>query len=244
MMDIDVRHLSASSVLLYSKCPYAFYLKNTLQDEAEETKSMLSGTIFHRIIELRLNGHTKAEAVGIATQEFMTKPSFTEALKEALDFYLSYEKTLEALLDEGIIATEKEFIIEVDGIMVKGYIDIITKERKMIDLKTTKYNRQLPDFKHIFQMSVYSLTDDADTYHLHYVFPERVEAVQVQLLPKGEVLSIIKSIARMIETNEFPALGLLTGYCSFCQYKKQCKYHSLTLKPSYGIMKNGGNKHE
>jgi len=234
---LDVKHLSASSILLYSKCPYAFYLKNTLQDEVEETKAMLSGTIFHRIIELRLSGHTKAEAVGIATQEFMMKQNFTEALKEALDFYLSYEKTLEALLDEGIIATEKEFLIEIDNIVIKGYIDIITRGRKMVDLKTTKYNRQLPDFKHVFQMSVYSLTDDADTYHLHYIFPEgRVEKVQAQILPKGEVLSIIRSVAKMIETGEFSPLGLLTGYCQFCQYKKHCKYHRLTSQPSGGII--------
>lgn len=231
-MELEIKHLSASSILLYSKCQYAFYLKNTLQDEAEETKTMLSGTIFHRIIELRLSGYTKTEAVGIATQEFMMKQNFTEAMKEALDFYLSYEETLEALLNEGIIATEKEFLLEIDGIVVKGYIDIITQGRKMIDLKTTKYNRQLPDPKHVFQMSVYSLTDDADTYHLHYIFPERVVKVQAQILPKREVLSIIKSVAKMIETNEFPPMGLLTGYCQFCMYKKNCKYHRLTERPS------------
>lgn len=106
----------------------------------------------------------------------------------------------------------------------------------MIDLKTTKYNRQLPDPKHVFQMSVYSLTDDADTYHLHYIFPERVVKVQAQILPKREVLSIIKSVAKMIETNEFPPMGLLTGYCQFCMYKKNCKYHRLTERPSGGII--------
>lgn len=241
-MKLDVKYLSASSILLYSKCPYSFYLKNTIQEDVEETKAMLSGTIFHRIIELRLNGHSKTEAVGIVMQEFITKQNFTEALKEALDFYLSYEKTLEALLDEGIIATEKEFTLEIDGIAVRGYIDIITRGRKMIDLKTTKYNRLLPDTKHVFQMSVYSLTDEADSYYLHYIFPGRVEEVKPRLLPKADVLTIIRSVAKLIETQEFPPTGLLTGYCQFCQYKKHCKYHRLTEKTSGGTIKNGGEE--
>ena len=236
-MELDIKHLSASSILLYSKCPYAFYLKNTIQEDVEESKAQLSGSIFHRIIELRLNGYSKEEAVGIATQEFITKPYFAEALKDALEFYLVYEPYLQDLLSEGVIATEKEFILEIDNITIKGYIDIITAKRKMIDLKTSRRNgRPLPDFKHVFQMSVYALTDDADTYHLHYIFPEKVELIQIKLIPRSEVLSIIKSVAKMIETQEFPPTGLLTSYCQFCQYKKHCKFHRLTSQPSGGII--------
>jgi hypothetical protein len=235
---VELKHLSASSILLYSKCPYAFYLKNTIQEDVEETRAQLSGSIFHRIIELRLNGYGKEEAVGIATQEFITKPYFAEALKDALDFYLSYEPYLQDLITEGVIATEKEFYIEIDNITIKGYIDVITVKRKMIDLKTSRRNgRPLPDFKHVFQMSVYALTDDADTYYLHYVFPDKVEIVQIQLLPKREVLSIIKSVAKLVEVKEYPPTGLLTSYCQFCNYKKQCKYHRLTSPPSGGIIK-------
>lgn len=236
-MRLDIKYLSASSILLYSKCPYAFYLKNTIQEDVEESKAQLGGSIFHRIIELRLTGHSKEEAVGIATQEFITKPFFAEALKDALEFYLSYEPHLQNLLSEGVIATEKEFILEIDGITIKGYIDIITAKRKMIDLKTSRKNsRPLPDFKHVFQMSVYALTSDADTYHLHYIFPNHTDLIQVKPLPMKDVLSIIQSVAKMIETQEFPPTGLLTGYCQFCQYKKHCKYHRLTSQPSGGII--------
>jgi CRISPR/Cas system-associated exonuclease Cas4 (RecB family) len=234
---VEIKHLSASSILLYARCPYAFYLKNTTQ-QPEETRAQLSGTIFHRIIELRLNGHSKEEAVGIATQEFMTKPNFAEALKDALEFYLAYEPHLQDLLSEGVIATEKEFVLEIDNIVIKGYIDIITAKRKMIDLKTSRRNgKPLPDFKHVFQMSVYALTDDADTYYLHYVFPDHASLIQIKPLPLKEVLSIIKSTAKLLEAQEFPPTGLLTGYCQFCHYKKQCKYHRLTDKSNGGIIK-------
>jgi len=208
-----------------------------VQEEIEETKAQLSGSIFHRIIELRLNGYSKEEAVGIATQEFITKQYFAEALKDALEFYFAYEAHLKDLINEGIIATEKEFILEIDNITIKGYIDIITARRKMIDLKTSKRNsRPLPDIKHIFQMSVYALTSDADTYYLHYVFPDHTELIQIKPLPAKEVMSIIQSVAKMIETQEFAPLGLLTGYCQFCQYKKYCKHHHLTFEPSGGII--------
>jgi CRISPR/Cas system-associated exonuclease Cas4 (RecB family) len=234
---LDIKHLSASSILLYSKCPYSFYLKNTIQEDIEESKAQLSGSIFHRIIELRLNGCSKEEAVGIATQEFLTKPYFAEALKDALEFYFTYEPHLQDLLNEGVIATEKEFALEIDNIIIKGYIDVITAKRRMIDLKTSRRNgKPLPDFKHVFQMSVYALTCDADTYHLHYIFPNYADLIQVKPLPMKEVLSIIQSVAKMIETQEFPPIGLLTSYCQFCQYKKHCKYHRLTEKPSGGII--------
>ncbi len=236
-MKLAIKHLSASSILLYSKCPYAFYLKNTIQEDIDESKAQLGGSLFHRIVELRLKGHSKEEAVGIATQEFISKPYFAEALKDALEFYLAYEQHLQDLLSEGVIATEKEFLLEIDNITIKGYIDIITANRKMIDLKTSRRNgRPLPDFKHVFQMSVYSLTGDADTYHLHYIFPNHADLIQVKPLSMKDVLSIIQSVAKMIDTQEFPPTGLLTGYCQFCYFKKHCKYHRLTEKPSGGII--------
>ncbi len=198
---------------------------------------MKTGSMFHRLIELRLQGHTKEEAIGIATQELIEQNRHApEILKQSIQFYNTYESTLERIVEEGVLATEKEFHLEIDNIAIIGYIDILTLKRKMIELKTTKYNRPLPDFKHIFQLSVYSLTDDADTYHLHYIFPNKVETIQTQLIPKGEVLTIIKSVAKLLEIKEFPPLGLLSGYCQFCAYKKHCKYHRLTEKPSGGII--------
>jgi CRISPR/Cas system-associated exonuclease Cas4 (RecB family) len=227
--------VSASQILLFSRCPYALYLKFQTK---EETPTMKTGSLFHRLVELRLQGHTKEEAIGIATQEFFYQNGYTpDPLKQAIQFYNTYEDILEKIIEEGVIAIEKEFYLEIDDIAIIGYIDVLTRKRKLIELKTTKHNKPLPDFKHVFQLSVYSLTDDADTYHLHYIFPDRVETFQVQTIPKREVLSIIKSVARLLEVQEFPPLGLLTGYCQFCLYKKHCKFHRLTERPSGGIIR-------
>ena len=230
--------VSASQILLFSRCPYALRLR---LETKEETPAMRTGSVFHRMVELRLQGHTKEEAIGIATQEFFEQDGHTpEMLKQAIQFYNTYENTLEKVAEEGVLATEKEFYLEIDDIAITGYIDVLTQRRKMIELKTTRQSRPLPDFKHVFQLSVYSLTDEADTYHIHYVFPDRVETFQIQPIPKREVLTIIKSVARLLEVQEFPPLGLLSGYCQFCQYKKHCKYHHLTEKPSGGIMEKKG----
>ncbi len=226
-MEEKQKILSASQVLLFSRCPYALTLKSEVKDE---TQTMLSGSLFHRLIELRFKGYTKEEAIGIATQEFVSQTYFPEAMKKAIQFYSSYEKTLEQMLDEGILTTEKKFTLEVDGITITGYIDFITRKRKMIELKSTKYERQLPEFKHVFQLSVYALTEEADEHYLHYVFPDRVEIIKPHILPKGEVIDMIKSVSKLIETNEFPPLGLLSGYCQFCSYKKVCRYYDLTNK--------------
>jgi CRISPR/Cas system-associated exonuclease Cas4 (RecB family) len=219
--------ISASQVLLFSRCPYALYLK--LQTK-EETQTMLSGTLFHRLVELRLKGYSKEEAIGIATEEFVNQTYFPEAMKNAIQFYTSYEKTLEQILDEGVLTTEKKFTLEIDGITIVGYIDFITLKRKMIELKSTRYDRPLPEFKHIFQLSVYALTEEADEYYLHYVFPNKVEIIKPQILPRGEVVGIIKSVAKLLEAKEFPPLGMLSGYCQFCAYKKLCKYYDLTYR--------------
>lgn len=232
--------VSASQILLFSRCPYALQLR---LETKEETPAMKTGSIFHRMVELRLQGHSKEEAIGIATQEFFEQNEHaTEVLKQAIQFYNTYESTLEKIAEEGVLATEKEFQLEIDDIIVIGYIDVLTLKRKMIELKTTRQNRPLPDFRHVFQLSVYSLTDDADTYYLHYVFPDRVEIIQAQLIPKREVLTIIKAVARLLKVQEFPPLGLLSGYCQFCHYKKHCKYHRLTSQPSGGIIERKEEK--
>jgi len=219
--------ISASQVLLFSKCPYALYLKLQMK---EETPTMLSGTLFHRLVELRLKGYSKEEAIGITTEEFINQTFFPEAMRNAIQFYSSYEKTLEEILEEGVLTVEKKFTLEIDGITIVGYIDFITRKRKMVELKSTKFDRPLPEFRHIFQLSVYALTEEADEYFLHYVFPNKVEIIKTQILPRGEVVGLIKSVAKLLETKEFPPLGMLSGYCQFCAYKKLCKYYDLTDK--------------
>jgi CRISPR/Cas system-associated exonuclease Cas4 (RecB family) len=220
--------VSASQILLFSRCPYALRLR---LETKEETPAMKMGSVFHRMVELRLQGHTKEEAIGIATQEFFEQNGHVpDVLKQAIQFYNTYESTLEKIAEEGVLATEKEFQLEIDDIIIIGYIDILTLKRKMIELKTTKHDRPLPNFKHVFQLSVYSLTDDADSYYLHYVFPDRVETFQIQPIPKREVLAIVKSVAKLLEVQEFPPLGLLSGYCQFCHYKKHCDYYCGIIK--------------
>jgi ATP-dependent helicase/DNAse subunit B len=85
--------VSASQILLFSRCPYALQLR---LETKEETPAMKTGSIFHRMVELRLQGHSKEEAIGIATQEFFEQNEHaTEVLKQAIQFYNTYESTLE-----------------------------------------------------------------------------------------------------------------------------------------------------
>lgn len=240
-MEEKVVPLSASQILLFSRCPYALYLR--LQ-APEETQTMLSGTLFHRLVELRLKGYSKEEAIGIATQEFINQTYFSDALKNALQFYSSYEPTLEQVLEEGVLSAEKKFTLEIDGIIITGYIDYITRKRKMVELKSTRYNRPLPEFKHVFQLSVYALTEEADEFYLHYVFPDKVEIIKPQILPRGEVIGLIKSVARLLEAKEYPPLGMLSGYCQFCAYKKNCKYYNLIENNKMWYNKEKGKEAE
>jgi CRISPR/Cas system-associated exonuclease Cas4 (RecB family) len=238
-MEEKLNVISASQILLFSRCPHALFLKSQVK---EETQTMLSGTLFHRLVELRLSGYSKEEAIGIITEEFVNQASFPDAIKNALQFYNSYERTLEQMLDEGILATEKKFTLEIDGITITGYIDYITCKRKMIELKSTKYDRQLPEFKHVFQLSVYALTEEADEYFLHYVYPNKVEIIKPQILPRGEVVALVKSVAKLIEANEYPPLGMLSGYCQFCSYKKFCQYYDLTNRLKLWYNKKNGRR--
>ncbi len=199
---------------------------------------MKSGSVFHRMIELRLQGCSREEAIGIATKEvFERNEHASKILKQAIQLYTAYENVLEKIVEEGVLAVEKEFHIEIDDVIIVGSIDIITAKRKMIDLKTLRKNsKSLPDIRHVFQISVYSLTNEADTYYLHYISPNHIDLIQVKPLPMKDVLSIIQSVAKMINMREFPPTGFLTGYCQFCAYKKHCEYHRLTEKPSGGII--------
>jgi len=94
-MTENQKTLSASQVLLFSRCPYALTLRNEVK---EETQTMLSGSLFHRLVELRFKGYTKEEAIGIAVQEFANQTHFPEAMKTLYSFILHTKKRLRRYL--------------------------------------------------------------------------------------------------------------------------------------------------
>ena len=213
--------LSASSILNYARCPYSFYLyKTTEREEKPQTKATATGRAFHRLIGFILNGMSFKEAL----DEVLIDDILADA-QELKMFYSVYEEELERLKDEGVLATEKYFELDIDGVIISGYIDIITSFRRLIEMKTTRQQIQAPKPSHIFQVSLYRLTDDADSYELHYISPAQLVKIPVKPYPSSLVLSIVKQVKTLVDTLEYPPLGLVNGYCQYCLYKSLCTYY-------------------
>ena len=214
--------LSASSILNYAKCPYSFYIsKTTDKEDRPQSRATATGKAFHRVVEMILSGASFKEAVG----EIIESDGALVDFQELKLFYNSYENELEKLKTEGILAVEKPFELEIDNVIITGYIDIITSERRLIEMKTTRQQVLSPKPNHLFQVSLYKLTDDADFYELHYISPNQFTKMPVKPYPTDFVLSIIKQVKKLINTEEFPPLGIINGYCQFCLFKSQCDFY-------------------
>lgn len=213
--------VSVTSLLNYARCPYSFYLyKTTDIKEIPRTKETATGKAFHRIVKSVFSGKSFEEALG----EVLVVDDNLVDTSEVRLFYSLYKDEMEKLREEGIYAIEKYFEIEYDGVVINGYIDLITKKGKLVEIKTTKQNIY-PKLSHVFQVSVYKLLGDANSYEIHYISPKGVFKIPVKPYPVEFILDVIKQIQNLIETNEYPALGLLNGFCRFCLFKNMCEFY-------------------
>jgi RecB family exonuclease len=215
--------LSASSVLNYAKCPYSFYLYKTYgKEERPLSKATATGKAFHKVVELILNGANFKEALG----EIVASDGVLVDFNELKLFYTAYEREIEKIKNEGVLAVEKPFELEIDDVIITGYIDIITNERRMIEMKTTRQHVLHPKPSHLFQLSLYRLTDDADYYELHYIMPNDFVKIPVKPYPTDFVLTVIKQVKKLVNTEEYPPLGIINGYCQFCLFKDLCSFYN------------------
>jgi CRISPR/Cas system-associated exonuclease Cas4 (RecB family) len=230
--------ISPSGINLFLTCPYAFKLKyiDKLEIPQQENSFLITGKLVHKSLELyfkdkmenKNNDLKPSDYLKLATEDFKHINYFQldEAIEEAdhyLTLYSSVAKQLKPL------ASEEYFELELsDTLLLRGVIDLIAQEgkgRALIDFKTTR-SQVKDNYKYTLQLSLYSLTNKADAYYLHYITPTHIQVKEIKPIAKDLLNDIVKDIEKAVKFGVFSPAGLGVA-CNNCQYKKYCKFSDI-----------------
>jgi len=230
--------ISPSGINLFLTCPYAFKLKyiDKLEIPQQENSFLITGKLVHKSLELyfkdkmenKNNDLKPSDYLKLATEDFKHINFFQldEAVEEA-DHYLSLYSSVAKQLKP--LSSEEYFELELsDNILLRGVIDLIAQEgkgRALIDFKTTR-SQVKDNYKYTLQLSLYSLTNKADAYYLHYITPTHIQIKEIKPISKDLLNDIIKDIEKAVKFGVFSPAGLGVA-CNTCQFKKHCKFSDI-----------------
>lgn len=230
--------ISPSGINLYLTCPLAFKFKyiDKLEPQIQDNTFLTTGKLVHKSLELYFkdkmeNGNNKLKPTDYlekASEDFkdMNPLLLDEAIEEA-DHYLTIYSGVAVSLKP--LASEEYFELELsDNILLRGIIDLIVQEgrnRALIDFKTTRTIVK-DNHKYTLQLSLYSLTNKADAYYLHYITPTHVQVKEIKPIDKNLLLNIVSNIENSVKTNTFPPTGIGTA-CYNCPFKKYCEFSNI-----------------
>jgi len=148
------------------------------------------------------------------------------AMEEAEHYLTLYTPTAKQLKP---LSSEEYFELELtDNLLLRGVIDLIVQEgkgRALIDFKTTR-GQVKDNYRYTLQLSLYSLTNKADAYYLHYITPEYVQVKEIKPIDKSLLKDIIKDIEKSVKFGVFAPAGVGIA-CNNCQFKKVCKFSEI-----------------
>lgn len=232
-------HLSASTISLFLRCPYALKLKqDAVYQKPPLSSNLISGLIFHGTIENLLTSEefdiNKAlEKSKYLFEERNPEDVVTDKIIDTVKCMINaYEDTLYEVMDENIEGVEYYLEDYFDNQKVVGYIDILT-DKRIIDLKTTSaIKNDLPDFSHLFQVSLYSLMysnihKTNINNELHYISKNGSKVCEVTPLDKNYVKKVVKYVSDGM-TGVLCPLGKFNSWaCKYCTYSDVCKYFNM-----------------
>lgn len=228
--------LSASSLNLFLRCPYAYYLKELEKVQPAYSERVFVGKLVHKTLEnyflyKKENPDTPTSLLDFLEDSYKEvreshEISSTSALNykdESVDYLKNYENIAKQIQP---LEVEKNFEIIIDDITISGYIDLIDKNRKIIDYKTTNQKSIKPSPEYRMQLSVYSLTGLGNSYALHYITPTLFKEFEIKPLKTSFIHEILNNFRTSYLSGAFIPAGLTHPYaCQYCAYSQYCKFH-------------------
>lgn len=135
---------SFSRLTSYNQCPYSFYLSYIAEMEQGNNSWGVGGKHSHDVIEAFLKGEIDKDDLADHWMYSMPQLSFPTMKDDYLFRYL--EDCYEFFdnfsgVEEEIIGIEREFLIDIDGIKLRGFIDLETRTEdgniQLVDWKTS-----------------------------------------------------------------------------------------------------------
>lgn len=255
---MKVKSLSASAINSYDWCPHQFTLSYALNIKTSPGEAALFGSVYHSIMEVLARSKLEETWTDKILGEITPKIISYVDLHNLVDFtYSKYQEKNPQLSNKGlkkchdwvdksmhagydprmkdIISTEKWFEIEIEGVQLRGVIDLVTRENestyRILDYKTgsdydfiKKVKKDYDYLNKDVQLRLYH-------YAAHQLFPE-VEDVLISIyfvnLGKSfefafsredtyKVELFIKKKLARLEQITVPKLNI-TPACKFCPF--------------------------
>lgn len=236
---------SFSRLNSFYQCKHQFKLQYINCDEGEGNFFSEYGTHLHNILEMFAKGELECyELSSVYKEDFdnvIKHPAPPNKYVDLRESYynagLNYLNEFEDFGDYEIVEVEKEFIFEIEGIKVKGVIDLLVRDKdgnliitdhKSSDPKTAKSEKAKEYWKQMYLYSIH-VKEEYGTYPvklcinafrkgywLSIDFDEKeVEKVKKWVLDTVDLISKEEEFKPTI--NEF--------FCKFlCNFRNTCEY--------------------
>lgn len=238
---------SVSQLKMYESCPRK-YLYGYIYKIPISSKHFFDfGTSVHSVLEnlismfdsnskeaLEQNGimllhkHWISKGYENSTQE---KEYFEKGI-DAINAFIKKEIELRKNKRE-IVALEKEFLIEVNGKKIIGYIDRIDKvegkEYEIIDYKTSNSMETLDSLNENLQLYVYAIAlkelyqNYPSKVGLWYLVHDKLVQTSIDLKNIDKIKDKIKELIEGIESNNFVAKPSFFN-CTYCDFCNICNF--------------------
>lgn len=245
---MELEYLSASRIKMYTNCSAQYYFKYIENLPTQPNSNLIQGSSVHKALEKNYVQKIESEQ----DLEFEEITSFYcdvfEKGSEEIDWKnegLEKKKDKGKLKDQGVnmvtcyhenfspqikpLEVEKEFILNFKnrGYKFKGFIDVYTKDKVVIDHKTTK-TKQIKDNDKM-QGIFYCLAKGAEEFTLNYVTKHvntqcYSHTQKINNSDKKHALFMLDKVASLIEQEVFyPNRDGFLCSRKYCDFWSECE---------------------
>lgn len=162
-------YISASQLDKFSRCPFWFMKRYTHQVEEPPNRLMARGKLFHWVMEQKFKrglsiadvwGSREFANAGYKFYSDLDKPATIDEINEDLDVILEwFDISMRIMEDQQIVPvkSELEIIRRIDGVPIKGIIDIVDQSGMIVDFKTGTRLKSQRDADHSIQLTLYAM---------------------------------------------------------------------------------------
>lgn len=230
--------LSITQINMFKRCPASWNFKYIDNLQEKKTFSAIRGQAIHNAIAHFYRAIIKQESIsiddvinllqnnlstGISENNIEVDDEVQTAIQQSQTLVTEYLSNPEA-----ITVVEYPITFTVDDIEITGYIDMITEDSCIIDLKTVNRASSEISQEYISQLAVYALATGINTCRIDYFIFRKTPAIEKKLVTITDsniryIQNTIRYVSDAIKKNiKYP--NREHPYCSqtLCSYWDAC----------------------
>jgi hypothetical protein len=243
-MNFKLEHLSASQINQFLRCQLQWKFRKVDNLVIAPNSAVIKGSAVHKGLEYiytekkAFKSYYKDTAQDIAIDlidksDITDKNDLKDGTARLIDVYINQEIP-ETVKDENIQGVEHYIEIDIKGVHLIGYIDLL-EYNKITDYKTTTKTPSNISLDYKIQSEIYSKATSIPDVSFQYLIDKKTpdisikdyKAVNNELLNEL-VINTHNMMKNAIKTGDFMPNGLSSQWaCNYCGYGESgiCKYY-------------------